>query len=350
MLPESGLFVCSGIESVYIAMDPWQRNLRMVHHISEFLDLDSAKSNLVDEFIALFNAIREGLTHIDDDFQLPDSQINMLFLSKLKSRPEWTEWTSNMMRDPRVNGSDPSEQLSFQEVARLSRVHETAIRDHTQEVADGDEGMDSGTEDVPMLPVQPPPAPSVIAHADHESEVDPMGPAGWGGAAPKRQTRPQVSLQGRLTQDEINAFVVRKMNQETLDHNPNPNRGRTLKGHMKRPSQVEINQFVVEQMRAEQEKGKGLRIRSYSQPESRAQNHYPDLDQDQMLLNRLQRHRSTRSPRCTFCGDMHPSDRCWRRWRVAAEAPHANFEGRRVEFRTEVPGQPPMYRTGFMLH
>lgn len=158
-----------------------------------------------------------------------------------------------------------------------------------------------------------------------------------------------MSTHGRLTQDEINAFVVRKMNQETLDHNSKPNRGRTMRGHMKRPSQVEINQFVVEQMRAEQETGKGSRIRSYSQPESRARNHLPDVNQDQMLLQRLQRHRSTRSPRCTFCGDVHPSDRCWRRWRVAAEAPHANYAGKRVEYRTEVPGQPPMYRTGFML-
>lgn len=347
------MFICPGIERVYIAMDPWQRNLRMVHHINEFLDLDSAKSNLVDEFIALFNAIREGLTHIDDDFQLPDSQINMLFLSKLKSRPEWTEWTSNMMRDPRVNASDPSERLSFREVARLARAHEKAIRDRGEKGdmkkdADGDDGIDSGADDGPMLPVQPPPVPSG-ARADHESEVDPMGPEGWGGAAPKRQTQPRVSTHGHLTQDEINAFVVRKMNQETLDHNPTPNRGRTLRGHMKRPSQVEINQFVVEQMREEQEKGKGSRTRSYSQPVSRAQNHNPDLDQDQMLLHRLQRHRSTRSPRCTFCGDVHPSDRCWRRWRVAAEAPHANFAGKRVEYRTEVPGQPPMYRTGFML-
>lgn len=325
-------------------MDPWQRNLRMIHHIDEFLDLDSAKSNLVDEFIALFNAIREGLTHIDDGYKIPDSQINMLFLSKLKSRPEWTDWATSMMHNPRVNASDPAESVSFQEVARLARAQEKAIRDRAESIGrlvgknvDGEE-LDSATES-PMLPVQPPPPP---VRADHESEVDPLGPAGWGGAAPKRQTRPRAFTQGPLTQDEINAFVVRKMNQETL--NPNLGRSRTVRGHMKRPSQEEINQYVVEQMRQEQDRRS--RVRSYSQPEPRAQ----QQNRDQSLLQHLQRHRSTRSPRCSFCGDVHPSDKCWRRWRVAVEAPSANFSGKRVEFRTEVPGQPPMYRTGFSLY
>ena len=107
-------------------MDPWQRNLRMIHHINEFLDLDSAKSNLVDEFIALFNAIREGLTHIDEDFYIPDSQINMLFLSKLKSRPQWSKWAKKMMRGL-------AERISFQELARLARAQEKAIEEAEEE-------------------------------------------------------------------------------------------------------------------------------------------------------------------------------------------------------------------------
>lgn len=329
-------------------MDPWQRNLRMIHHIDEFLDLDSAKSNLVDEFIALFNAIREGLTHIDDDFNIPDSQINMLFLSKLKSRPEWTDWATKMMRNPRVNASDSTERIPFQEVARLARAQEKAIRDRAENRRVGKHDDEVEERDVvaesPMLPVQPPP-PAPTVRADHESEVDPLGPAGRGGAAPGKQTRARAFTQGPLTQDEINAFVVRKMNQETL--NPNLGRSRSVRGHIKRPSQEEINQYVVEQMRQEQDRRS--RVRSYSQPEPRAQQQQQQ-NQDQSLQQRLQRHRSTRSPRCSFCGDVHPSDRCWRRWRVAVEAPSANFPGKRVEFRTEVPGQPPMYRTGFSLY
>ena len=304
-------------------MDPWQRNLRMIHHINEFLDLDSAKSNLVDEFIALFNAIREGLTHIDEDFYLPDSQINMLFLSKLKSRPQWSKWAKTMMRGP-------AERISFQELARLARAQEKAIAEAEEEgymveEREDDQG-DSDAETDTILPVQqPPPLPPPSRPADHESEIDPMG---WNGAAPRIQSRPRA-----VTQDDINAFVVRKMSQEGLY------RSQSARGHMKRPSQEQINHYVVEQMRREQDR---RRVRSYSQPEPRMQN--PHHSQQ------LQRHKSARTPRCRFCSDLHPSDHCWRRWRVAVEAPHANFAPKRVEFRTEAPGQPPMYRTGFTLY
>lgn len=313
------------------SMDPWQRNIRMMHHINEFLDLDSAKSNLVDEFIALFNAIREGLTHIDDDFHIPDSQINVLFLSKLKSRPEWDEWAAAMMRDPRVNASDPpTERMSFDELAGLAREQEHRIRVQEEELPD------SGIS----LPVQPAPPADDAGAADEaaaqppsqagESEIDPMG---WGGAALRIQTRPRA-----VTQHDINAFVVRKMNQEELY------RSRSARGHARRLNQDEINQYVVEQMRREQDRK--TRVRSHSQPEPRMQDH--QQQQQQSLLP--QRGKSTRTPRCRFCGDLHPTDRCWRRWRVAVEAPQANFAPKRVEFRTEVPGQPPMYRTGFTLY
>lgn len=285
----------------------------MMHYLDEFLDLDSAKSNVVDEFVSLFNAIREGLTHIDDDYQIPDSQINMLFLSKLKSRPEWADWATGLMRDSRVNGADQTEKISFQALARLAREEEKAIQEREE---DEEEDHDSGI----ALPVQPPPS----LPADHESAIDPMG---WGGAAPRIQP---------LTQDEINAFVVQKMDQEGLYR-----RGST-RGHHKRPSQEEINRYVIEQMRKEQQ-DRGTRARSYSQPEPRIANRH---HQEQ----HLQRQRSVRVPRCRFCSDLHPSDRCWRRWRVAVEAPQANFFPKRVEYRTEVPGQPPMYRTGFTLY
>ncbi|OJJ89605.1 uncharacterized protein ASPGLDRAFT_114783 [Aspergillus glaucus CBS 516.65] len=277
-------------------MDPWQRNLRMMHHLNEFLDLDSAKSNVVDEFVSLFNAIREGLTHIDDDFQIPDSQINMLFLSKLKSRPEWADWATALLRDPQVNGSDSTARISFQELARWAREEEKAIRVREE----GEEEEEEEEEE-----------------DDHDSGIE----------LPSRSRA--------LTQDEINAFVVQKMDQEGLY------RSGSTRGHRKRPSQEEINQYVVEQMHREQDRG--TRARSYSQPEPRIANRH---HQEQ----HMRRQQSARVPRCRFCSDLHPSDRCWRRWRVAVEAPQANFFPKRVEYRTEVPGQPPMYRTGFTLY
>ncbi|RJE26316.1 hypothetical protein PHISCL_01385 [Aspergillus sclerotialis] len=255
----------------------WQKNIRMMHHISEFLDLDSTKSNLVAELISLIDAIREGLQQIDEEFRVPDAQINILFLTKLKSRPEWNEWATAMMRDPRLNTPDPENRMTFQTLANLAIEQEKIIQQRE--------------------------------HSDN-SMVEPPG-----------TLLPTLSA---LTQDDINEFVMRKMGHEKLGH--------CAKGHFKRPSQEEINEYVVQQMRKEQERK--TRIRCQSQPESRSQCH------DQRLLH----------PRCGFCGDPHHRlSHCWRRWRVAAEEPQANFMPKRVEFRTEAPGQPPMYRTGFTL-
>lgn len=263
-------------------MDAWHRNIRMMRYISEFLDLDSTKSNLVAEFIALIDAIREGLQQIDEDFRMPDAQINILFLTKIQSRPGWTEWATDMLRDPRLNAPNPADKMTFQELANRAIEQEKSIQRREQP---GDIMED------PTSSSKPAPAPV-----------------------------PRV-----LTQDEINEFVMRKMTQDGKY-------GRRTKGHMKRPSQEEINDYVVQQMRKEQERK--TRMRSQSQPDPGPRG------RDQRLLR----------PRCDFCGDAsHPLNHCWRRWRVAAEAPQANFYPKRVEFRTEIPGQPPMYRTGFTL-
>lgn len=212
---------------------------------------------------------------------MPDAQINILFLTKMKLRPEWNQWATDMLRDPRLNAPNPADQMSFQELANLAIEQERIIQRREQ--------SDDGKLDDTTTSPAPAPAPRA------------------------------------LTQDEINEFVMRKMNQEGKY-------GHRARGHSKRPSQEEINQYVVQQMRREQERK--TRMRSQSQPNPRPQPH------DQPLLR----------PRCSFCGDpSHPLSHCWRRWRVAAEAPQANFYPKRVEFRSEIPGQPAMYRTGFTL-
>ncbi|GAQ44453.1 hypothetical protein AtubIFM55763_011302 [Aspergillus tubingensis] len=269
-------------------MEPWQRNIRRMHQVSEVLDLDPQKSDMIADFVALIQAIREGLTQIDDDSYIPDSQINMLFLTKLKECPDWGDWASAMLRDGRMCSSNPTEQVTFQELAQLAMEQEK-IRQQRGRSAWGTSGH---------------------------------GAAKRGFASPLEVPEDPRAL----TQDEINAFVVKQMHKDEAFRN----RSGSVRRHAKRPSQEEINDYVVEQMRREREQA--TRNRSHSQP---------------MQEGPVQR---PVQMRCTFCGDRnHQLSNCWRRWRVAVEAPNGNYLPKRVEYRTEFPGQPPMYRTGFTL-
>lgn len=271
-------------------MDTWQRNLRMMHQVSEFLDLDSTRPspNAATDLIALIDAVREGLQQVDEEFKMPDSQINSLFLSKLKSRPEWSSWASSMMRDTRIHALEPSERMSFRELAELAVLQEKS--------------MQRGQRD-----------------GKGEDDTDRDGIAtSIGELVPPRQ----------LTQDEINAFVMRQMDQDGKY-------ARLPRGHVKRPSQEEINEFVVRQMRREQEQKRRNRSQSHPDPGS-----LPVFDG-----------RGHVRARCDFCGDSgHAVDNCWRKWRVAAELPQGNYTPKRVEFKTKKPGLPTMYRTGFTLY
>jgi hypothetical protein len=192
-------------------MEASQKKIRLMHYIGEFLNLDFASFDSVAEFIALIQALREGLTHIDEYFTLQDFELNVLFLSKLETHPDWKDWAMTMMRDKRVNSTDPVQRMSFQEVAQQAIKYEKAM----------------------------------LRKADHNSQ-DRSSPD-W--------TKPRA-----LTQDEINEFVAQQMQKETKERE-HP------KGHTKRPSQEEINEFVVRQMRKEQERK--TRSRSQSQPDMR---------------------------------------------------------------------------------
>ncbi|KAA8644800.1 hypothetical protein EYZ11_010069 [Aspergillus tanneri] len=265
-------------------MDVWQRNMRMIHQISEFVDFDSAQSDPVADFISLIQAMREGLTQIDDNFSIPDAQINTLFLTKLKSRTEWDDWATDMLQDSRINAPNPANRMTFQELAELAVEHEKFLRGEKRE--DKKLRAISPLEESPVASssMAPPPLPE------------------------------------DLSQDEINEFVMQQMSRDDRY----PKRRHTVRGHNKRPSQEEINEYVIQQMRrvnfTQHDKS---RNRSHSQPEPGRQNRAPE---------------QIRTP-CTYCGDLHhQSNHCWRRWRVAVESPPGNFE---------TPGELPIYRTGF---
>ncbi|KJJ32974.1 hypothetical protein AFLA70_90g002620 [Aspergillus flavus AF70] len=267
-------------------MNTWQRNVRMIHQISEILDLDSAKSDTVADLIELIEAMREGLTQINEECRIADSHINILFLNKLKSRPEWEGWATDMLRNSRLDSSSPTDKMTFQELSDLAMRHEKVMKGKKKNT------QHSRSKSTP--------------YASLDVPLDP----------------------GQLTQEEINAFVVQQMKRDDKA----PRHNETVRRHSKKPSQEEINQYVVQQMRREQERK--TRMKSHSQPEPRAQ----------------ATHVRSTPTRCTFCGDSsHQYNNCWRRFRVAVEVPHGNFVPKRVEFRTEVPGQPPMYRSGFSL-
>lgn len=245
-----------------------------MHHIGEFLDLDVGSSQSIAEFLALIQALREGLTQIDDYFDVPDFHLNVLFLSKLEAHPDWNDWATQMLQDKRLSTPDPAERMKFDDLARLAIQREEIIK-----------------------------------------------------AGVKDQTNIALPFKSRiqvLTQDEINSFVVRQMRKEGV-----PSQSR---GHVKRPSQEEINDYVVRQMRKEQERK--TRARSKSQP---------DLKKDA--------EKKHSPPECYFCGARdHPGQKCRQvAKKVTAEVPRANFTPKRVDFRTEVPGGLPTYRTGFAL-
>ncbi|OJJ47508.1 hypothetical protein ASPZODRAFT_131013 [Penicilliopsis zonata CBS 506.65] len=241
-------------------MDDWHRNTRMMHYLGEFLDLDPSKFHHIEEFVSLIEAIREGLIQIDEDLYIPDDQINLFFLSNLRSRAEWHDWATAMMRDKRVNRtgniSDTAKRMPFSELGKKAISYESSV--------------------------QRKPAPRAVTFAPEPGTHQNI-----------TEGNPQAKVE-MPTQDEINAFVVRRMD---------PNGGSSTKGdhqgsrHRKKPSQEEINDFVMQQMQQEQRKKEHkIPCKSLSQPDMR------------------------RATRCAYCGEpMHRSRLCWRRCRAAAE-------------------------------
>ncbi|KAL4921584.1 hypothetical protein BDW62DRAFT_174005 [Aspergillus aurantiobrunneus] len=271
-------------------MDSWKRNVRLLHQIDEFLDVDSAQPHFVADFIALIDAVCEGLYQIDEDIRIPDSQINLHFLTKLKSRPEWRDWAMNMLRDSRINASNLTDCLSFRELADLALKQERLLlqerRTKRKSGSDGREYVfQSGVPETPRT----------------------------------------------LTQDEINAFVVQEMRNQRASRRLSQISSHSARGHTKRPSQEEINEYVIRQMRRDQEQT--TKARSYSQPVGHGRN---------------QLHSEPTMTRCNFCADTyHQSTNCWRRWRMAAEALQGNATPKLVESRNGFPAQPRIYLSGF---
>ncbi|KAL4990497.1 hypothetical protein BDW68DRAFT_154342 [Aspergillus falconensis] len=202
-------------------MDSWHRNIRLLHQIDEFLGIDSTQPYFVSDFVALIDAVREGLYVIDGDIQIPDSQINLHFLTKLNSRPEWREWAMAMLRDSRINASNLSDSMSFRELADIALKQEQLLlqQRRTKRKTNSERSVSFAHSEVPQTPRS-------------------------------------------LTQEDINAFVVQEMQ----------NQRASWRGHFKRPSQEEINEYVIRQMRRDQEQTTSAR-RSYSQPPKRSPNH-----------------------------------------------------------------------------
>ncbi|KAL3472754.1 hypothetical protein BJX99DRAFT_234817 [Aspergillus californicus] len=270
-------------------MDSWHRNVRLLYQIDEFLDIDSAQPHFVADFIALIDAVCEGLNQIDETLRIHDSQINLHFLTKLKSRPEWQDWAMMMLRDSRINASNLTDCLSFRELADLALRQERIILQERH----GKRKSDSGGK------------------VDISQSGEPATPR-------------------TLTQGEINAFVVHEMGNQRASRRLSQDSNRDVRGHTKRPSQEEINEYVIRQMRRDQDK---VRARSYSQPEGQGRN---------------QPQSKSTTMRCNFCGDTyHQSTNCWRRWRVAAEALQGNVTPKFVESRNGISVQPRMYVSGF---
>lgn len=286
-------------------METSQNSIRVMHYLSEFLDLDAQSFTNIAEFIALIQAIREGLSRIDPTFSVSDFHINLLFLSKLQAHPKWNDWARNMLRDPRVNVSDSRKTMSFSEVAELAIQHERNMKGRTR---------------------------TKTKHAENNT--------------------------GRLqnyTQEEINSFVIRQMRHTHNTNKPQPSEPATqFKRHSKRPSQEEINEFVVRQMREEQERKTRARSKSEPRPSNRT-----------AAATRLDAHRTTKSAddddqftKCDTCGRITHAGRekCLHHQTTkkdtklpVVQVPRANFFPKKVEFVKRTAEGLPTYRTGFAL-
>jgi hypothetical protein len=278
-------------------METSQKSIRVMHYISEFLDLDAQSFTNIAEFIALIQAIREGLSRIEPTFSVSDFHINLLFLSKLQAHPKWNDWARYMLRDQRVNVSDSSKTMSFSELAELAIQHERDMKGRTR----------------------------------------------------TKQTQNNTGRLQNYTQEEINSFVIRQM-RHTHNNRQHQESVTNHKRHSKRPSQEEINEFVVRQMREEQERK--TRARSKSEPKPNA----PITTKIEAHRTTKSADDDDQYAKCDTCGRItHAGQRCYHNTTKndvkppLVQVPRANFLPKKVEFVKRTAGGLPTYRTGFAL-
>lgn len=287
-------------------------SVRVMHYIGEFLDLDAKSFTNIAEFIALIQAIREGLGRIDPKFAVSDFHINILFLSKLQTHPEWHDWARHMLQDQRITVSDTSKPMAFHELAELAITREAYAKE------------------------------KVRARMEKK------------GSTHSHHTHADGRLQ-HYTQEEINSFVVRQMQATNGSNNSSQQpQASNHKRHNKRPSQEEINEFVVRQMREERERI--TRSRSKSEPKPDA---LPKIVADDHPIKSSEgRTNHSSTEKCDKCGATHPpGHNCLHlndnngnlEKPIVVQIPRANFLPKKVEFVTQTPDGLPTYRTGFAL-
>jgi hypothetical protein len=192
-----------------------------MHYIGEFLDLDATSFTNIAEFIALIQAIREGLGRIDSGFAVSDFHINLLFLSKLEAHPDWNNWARCMLRDHRISVSDYSaESMPFHLLAEMAIQHDREMKSQ--------------------------------AAAAKKKQQDRIRETQRQDNSNRSNNNNNSRLEG-FTQEEINSFVVRQMRMAQQQQQSSTTTHKS-RGHSKRPSQEEINEFVVRQMHEEQER------------------------------------------------------------------------------------------------
>jgi hypothetical protein len=288
-------------------------SVRVMHYIGEFLDLDAKSFTNIAEFIALIQAIREGLGRIDPKFAVSDFHINILFLSKLQTHPKWHDWARHMLRDQRITVSDTSKTMAFHELAELAITREAYVKEKAR-----------------------------------------ARMAKKGSTYSHSHTHTGGCLQ-HYTQEEINSFVVRQMQTTNGSNNSSQQPpASNHKRHSKRPIQEEINEFVVRQMREERERI--TRSRSKSEPKPDA---VPKIVADDRLIKISGGHPNHPSTeKCDECGATQPpGHKCLHlnnsngkpEKPVVVQIPRANFLPKKVEFVTQTADGLPTYRTGFAL-
>jgi len=283
-------------------------NIRIMHHIGEFLDLDLASFDSVASFLALLQAMRDGLTQIDEYFAIPDFHLSVLFLSKLEAHPDWKAWARSMMQNKRMNTSDPAKRLDFNALAKLAIERETLMRQRVTVTRPRARSVEEFKSSSLQKLLKDPEA----QYSRSESHRVPMP-----------MTRPRAR-----TVEETKSSTLQK----PVLKDPEAQHCRS-KSHNRVPSRESLKGSGTD-TKGQKEKELSAQKRNCSQPvapQKSVPRKYPLKE-------------------CFFCGESdNPGHKCQRRMKGMVEVPRAGFAPKQIQYRTEPVVRPPIYHRGVSL-
>ena len=319
-------------------------NIRIMHHIGEFLDLDLASFDSVAGFLALLQAMRDGLTRIDEYFAIPDFHISVLFLSKLEAHPDWKVWARSMMQDKRMNTSDPAKRLDFNALSKLAIERETLMRQRVTMTRPRARTVEELRSSALQKLLQDPEA--QYSRSEGRNRV------------PMTKTRPRAR-----TVEEVKSST----SQRPALKDPEAQYSRSENRNQVPMTTTKPRIRAVEEAKSSTSQRPALKDPEAQHCRSESHNRVPSREslkgadtkgQKEKELSDQKRNCSQRVtlrkvvPRiyqlkeCFFCGESdNPGHKCQRRMKAIVEAPRAGFAPKQIQYRTEPVIRPPIYHS-----